>query len=128
MSKKSVILDNKISRSLINSIKEIELEIKDYNDNYWAKFTFWVYLIFTLMICLVLYTALFGNMTSTINFILAYATALNYLILYSIMNTASSLVHETGKSYKLVLKLYSCNIKRKINTRIRFKVIFYYNK
>ena len=97
--------------------------IKDYNDNYWAKFAFWLYLIYTAIICLLLYSFLFGNNTSSISFVFAYASTMNSLILFSLMNTASSLAHETGKSYGLVLNLYACNVKCKIHPKIRLKVI-----
>jgi len=106
---------------IIKQLNSIYSEIDEYNNNYWSKFLFWVWMLFGLMINTLLFTAIFGVMPLFIRLLFTFAAIFFVFILTFIISTASSVNLEASRSYELLNShtLYS-NIRfLSINQRIK---------
>jgi len=105
----------------INFLNSIYSEIDEYNNNYWSKFLFWVWMLFGIMINTLLFTSIFGVMPLFVRTLFAIAAIFFVFILTFIISTASSVNLEASRSYELLNSqtLYS-NIRfLSINQRIK---------
>jgi hypothetical protein len=116
-----ILLNENKTESIMVSINNLYLEIQDYN-NYWSKFAFMLYLFFSTIVCLTLYSVLFGDMTISIRFIFIYATIFFSTILITFLKTASSLQREAAKSYLFLLEIHSHLLNCRIKYNLRLKV------
>jgi len=90
---------------LIKSLNSLYLEINDYNNNYWSKFLFSIWMIFSATSDSLLYSTIFGKMILLNRILLMYAVITISLGLLLIISVASSVNTEANKSYKLLNSL-----------------------
>jgi len=86
----------------MKSLNKIYLELSDFNDIFWSKFLFWFWITFIVIIVMLLYATLFGQMILFLRLIAIQLILILISILISIINIASSVNLEANKSYKLL--------------------------
>jgi hypothetical protein len=101
-------------------LNSIISEINTYNNDLWSKYLMIVLMFVIMILDLVLFEGVFGKMSFFFKMILLYAWSLLFLLLISLINTASSVSFEANKSYKLLNKLLITNNKQ-TSIRIRIK-------
>jgi hypothetical protein len=125
--KNRIILNNKRAKNLITELNSIYSEIEDYNQNYWSKYLFWVWILYSTIINMWLYLAIFSNLSYLLTFISIYGSIVFTFALILTINSASSVHLEVNRSYQLIYSLIS--IKRKLMfNRMLFKVIILLKK
>jgi hypothetical protein len=116
-----ILFNENMVKYIMVSINKLYLEIQVYN-NYWSKFAFLLYLYISTIVCLTLYSVLFGDMTISSRFVFIYATIFFSSILITFFKTASSLQREAAKSHRLLLALQSHLLNHRIKYNLRLKV------
>jgi hypothetical protein len=125
--KNRIALNNKRAKNLITELNSIYSEIEDYNENYWSKYLFWVWILYTTIINMFLYNAIFAKLNFLLTFISIYGSVVLISALILLINCASSVHLEVNRSYQLIYSLIS--IKRKLMfNRMLFKVIILLKK
>ena len=113
---------------MITSLDSIYGEIDEYNNIYWSKFLFWMWLTLETIISTIIYQSIFGEMDSLIIFIMAFASVLCTSFLLMIINTSSSVHLEANKSYKLlnycIFSYRSRHLTNKRRIKVRIKYLF----
>jgi hypothetical protein len=113
---------NKNVKLIIQTLDKIYTEIREYNENYWSKFLFWILILFNMTINICLALGLFGNINLILKISLLYACFCGTILVIILLSTASSVSSEANKSYKLLNKLYIDCCNRKTSNSIRLKV------
>jgi hypothetical protein len=125
--KNRIALNDKRAENLMTELNLIYSEIEDYNQNYWSKYLFWVWILLSTIINMFLYLAIFAKVNFLFRFVFIYGSIVFIFTLILIINSASSVHLEVNKSYQLIYSLVS--IKRKlIYKRMLFKVIILLKK
>jgi hypothetical protein len=93
----------------IKSLQSIHSEIKEYNNNYWSEFLFWLCITFTPINAFGAYQLFFVNYNILISLVYIYAILLTSFMLYYPLNSASSVVVDANKSYKHLMNTYIKN-------------------
>jgi hypothetical protein len=125
--KNGIALNNKRAKNLMTELNSIYSEIEDYNQNYWSKYLFWVWILYSTIINMLVYSAIFSKVNFVLRFIYIYGSIIFIFSLILIINSASSAHLEVNKSYQLIYSLIS--IKRKLMfKRMLFKVIILLKK
>jgi hypothetical protein len=125
--KNRIALNDKRAENLMTELNLIYSEIEDYNQNYWSKYLFWVWILLSTIINMFLYLAIFAKVNFIFRFVFIYGSIVFIFTLILIINSASSVHLEVNKSYQLIYSLVS--IKRKlIYKRMLFKVIILLKK
>jgi hypothetical protein len=125
--KNGIALNNKRAKNLITELNSIYSEIEDYNQNYWSKYLFWVWILFATIINMFIYLSIFSRVNFILRFVYIYGSIVVIITLILIINSASSVYLEVNKSYQLIYSLIS--IKRKLMfNRMLFKVIILLKK
>jgi len=92
-------------KGLIESLNSLYLEINDYNDRYWSKFLFLIWITFAAIISSLSYTTILGDMNLMNRLALFYALMNLLFTLLLIIKITSSINSEASKSYKLLNSL-----------------------
>jgi hypothetical protein len=108
-------------KNILKSMNSIISEINTYNNDLWSKYLMIVLILVIIVLDLVLFEAVFGEMSFFFKIIVFYGSILLFLLLIILINTASSVSFEANKSYKLLNKLFITNNKQ-ISIRMRIKV------
>ena len=110
---------------LMSSLNDLFMEINDYNNIIWSKFTLSLFTMSSLVICLSFYSAFFGNSNSMATIIMFQGSIVIALFLLWYLNNASSVVFEIQKLYELLNNLFA-NRKsnRKTSLTAKFKVCY----
>jgi len=118
---KKQIIRPKISE-ILKSFDSIYAEIYEYNNNYWSKFLFVVWILLVIIISSVLYLTTYTSFNLVIRLTFIYGLILFTSWLFMIINTASSVNLETIKSYKLLNSRIIHLNSRYISILMRIKV------
>jgi hypothetical protein len=108
----------KINKKLIS----IYAEIKEYNDNYWAKFLFCVLVSMIFNLNMTSFQIIFGKMDLLSRLMIIIYDILFMFLLVILTNTSASVNFEANKSYKLLNKLMIMTINHKIINTKQLKV------
>ncbi len=103
-------------------LTSIYAEIKEYNDNYWAKFLFCVLVSMIFNLNMTSFKILFGKMDLFSRLMIIIYDILFMLLLLILTNTSASVNFEANKSYKLLNKLMIMTINQKITNTKQLKV------
>jgi len=108
---------------IIQTLDKIYTEIREYNDNYWSKFLFWILVFLNMTINLCLSLGLFGNINLILKISLLYGCFCGTILLIILLSTASSVSSKANKSYELLNRLYidSCNRSTSNSTRLQVR-------
>ncbi len=125
--KNRIVLNNKRAKNSMTELNSIYSEIEDYNQNYWSKYLFWVWILYSTIINMFLYQAIFTKLNFLLTFISIYGSIVFIFALILIINSASSVHLEVNRSYQLIYSLISIKRKPMFN-RMWFKVIILLKK
>jgi hypothetical protein len=120
--KNRIALNDKRAKNLITELNSIYSEIEDYNQNYWSKYLFWVWILFATIINMFLYLAILSKVNYVLRSIFILGSFFFSFTLILIINSASSVTFEVNKSYQLIYSLI-LNKRRLMSNRMLFKVI-----
>jgi len=104
-SKSQKIFKIRPSIDLIKSLNSFYMEINEYNNNYWSKFLFLIWITFFLIIDSLIYSTLFGEMNLLNKMLFINAVIGFSSILTLVLSIASSVNSEANKSYILLNSL-----------------------
>jgi hypothetical protein len=104
-------MSNHRMKNILKSLNSIASEINTYNNDLWSKYLMIFILTMVLILDLVLFEAIFGNMNLIFNLYFFYISSVLFLLMIVLINTASSVSFEANKSYKLLNKLFITNNK-----------------
>jgi len=107
----------------IKSLSSVYSEIIDYNNNYWSKFLFWIWILLTTLIDTFLYLLFFGDL-QLFQRMLFYCFGFQFIsTLLIIIIISSSVNFEAKKSYKILYSLIAYTSSRNFRfDRNRIKV------
>jgi len=125
--KNRIALNNKRAKSLMTDLNSIYSEIEDYNQNFWSQYLFWVWLLYSTIINMFVYSAISSKLSILLRFISIYGSIIFIFTLILIINSASSVHLEVNRSYQLIYSLISMKRKLMFN-RMVFKVIIFLEK
>jgi hypothetical protein len=125
--KNRIALNNKRAKSLMTDLNSIYSEIEDYNQNFWSQYLFWVWLLYSTIINMFVYSAISSKLSILLRFISIYGSIIFIFTLILIINSASSVHLEVNRSYQLIYSLISMKKKLMFN-RMLFKVIIFLEK
>jgi hypothetical protein len=125
--KNRIILNNMKAKNLMTELNSIYSEIEDYNQNYWSKYLFWVWILYSTIVNMFLYSAIFSKHSYLLRFFCTYGSIVFISALILMINSASSVHLEVNRSYQLIYSLIS--LKRKLmSNRMLFRVIILLKK
>ena len=87
---------------MVQTFNSIYSEINKSNANHWAKFLFIILIIFGSLICMILYSTIFGRMNLLIKRLFIYGNLQFGSILLFIIQISSKVYTEANKSYALL--------------------------
>jgi len=108
---------------IITSFDSIYSQISSFNDNYWSKFIFWIWISLATIINTLLYSGLFGRINFVLRSLVFCAVFAFVFILLIVMNMASLVNFEANKFYKILNTLMIYSSKLTIGTRTKVSVI-----
>jgi hypothetical protein len=120
--KNRIALNNKRAKNLMTELNSIYSEIEDFNQNYWSKYLFWIWILFATIINMYLYLAIFSKVNFVLRFIFILGSIVFSFNLILTINSASSVNFEVNRSYGLIYSLISIKSKL-ISKRMLFKVL-----
>jgi len=107
---------------ILQSYDSIYADIYEYNENYWCKFLFVVWILFVIIISSILYISIYIEINLILKLIFIYGSTFYICWLLTIINTASSVNLETKKSYKLLNSWVIYLNSRYVSNLMRIKV------
>ena len=107
---------------MIKRLDGIYVEIDDYNHTYFAKFLLSFWMALGSMFVLLLFAALFQDVSAIYKMVFLYNSALFALCIALVIFTPSSLNTEANKSYKILNSFLSENYRN--NKMISLNTIF----
>jgi hypothetical protein len=113
---------NNRMKNILKLLNSIAREMNTYNNDLWFKYLMIVLISVILVLDLVLFETIFGEMSFFSTALMFYASSVVFLLLMILINTASSVTFEANKSYKLLNKLFITIDKKKISIFIKMKV------
>jgi hypothetical protein len=125
--KNRIALNDKRAKNLMTELNSIYSEIEDYNQNYWSKYLFWVWILFATIINAFLYLGIFSKAIFVIRFNFIFGSIVFILTLILIIDSASSVNLEVNRSYQLIYSLIS-NKRKLMSNKMRFKVFILLKK
>jgi len=108
---------------ILKSLTSVYSETIQYNNNYWYKFLFWFWALFSLMVNTFLYSTIYGNLNFIVKSIFIVGTISLICAQLLVTNTASSVNNEANKSYKLLNSLVISLNRKQMNNRTLLKVL-----
>ena len=85
--KNRIILNNKRAKNLMTELNSIYSEIEDYNQNYWSKYLFWVWILYSTIINMFLYLAIFSKLSYLLRFVSLYGSIVFIFALILMINS-----------------------------------------
>ena len=106
---------------ILKTLQSIHREIKEYNNNYWSQFLFWLCITFIPINALLIYQIIFAKINIIMRLLYIYAAIFIISMLYFPLNTASSLSTEANNLHKVMIGIFLRNNKY-LNFHIKLKV------
>jgi len=108
--------------NILQNLNSIYSEIAEYNDVYWAKFLFLVWILLAVIISCLLYSTIFMKTNIIIRLAFVYGSIMFIIIKLFIINTASSVNKEANKTYKLLNSCIKSNSYKMLSNLMQLKV------
>jgi hypothetical protein len=118
-----IILSNNYFNSIMIELNSIYSEIYNYNKTYWSQYLMKYIIILIIIICFTLFMIIHNILNLLFKIIFIYVNIVVLCLLFSYLNTSSSLYYEANKSYKYFNSLITLNNALNINYEIRLKVL-----
>jgi hypothetical protein len=119
------LLNNEIIKNKINLLNQIYLEIINYDNNYWSKFAFCYYVLFSFINSSILYCIIFVKALFIVKLFFYYNILLFIICLICFMEPSSLLSREANKSYNLLMRLQLNNYKKNLSLIMIMKVLVF---
>jgi hypothetical protein len=92
-------MNDKRAKNLMTELDSIYSEIEDYNQNFWSKYFFWIWILFAIIINMFLYLAIFSKVNFVLRLILICGSSIFSFTLILIINSASSVTLKVNRFY-----------------------------
>jgi hypothetical protein len=114
-------MTNNRMKNILKLLNSIAREINTYNNDLWSEYLMFVLMSVILVLDLVLFEAIFEEMSFFLTELMFYASSVVFLQLIIHINSASLVSFEANKSYKLLNKLFITIDKKQISIFIKIK-------